>query len=182
MNKIEKRNERQKTKLIYKFLVGNGFDPSNYQKILEISGYPTASLTALLKGYSNIILLSYFSSPKSVETRKGDIVKGQIIYPEEQAELAMGLKLRAKDPNTYPKIDTFDAFISTQLTNRAFELIDTPQDKFFGFFLDERNQIRAELLLSELNKRSNYVSTDKKVITESGSKTLRLIRPKCLKK
>lgn len=189
MTNSERIEEKELTKITYRFLLENGFNPKNYQKILEISGYPETSITALLKGYNNIILLSYLScskhTKKNIKVRQGDIVNGQIIYPKEEAEKEMGLKLKAKDPaNTYPKIDTFDAFISAQLTSRTFQLVDTDQDKFFAFTLNDKNELRADLLLKDLNEKSKYpyISTDKEITTRNGVKTLRLIRPKYLRK
>lgn len=185
----ERIEEKELTKITYRFLLENGFDPKNYQKILEISGYPETSITALLKEYNNIILLSYLSCSKhttrNIEIRRGDIVNGQIIYPKEEAEKEMGLKLKARDYNySYPKIDTFDALVSTQLTSRAFQLVNTDQDKFFAFTLNDKNEIRASLLLKDLNEKSKYpyISTEKEIATRNGVKTLRLIRPKYLRK
>lgn len=178
------KQELTNAQIFLEYIKHMGFDPTKYKRILELGQTPEESMVYFLKKY-NPYLLTFISSDKrleeiGVEGGKGYIQNGKIIYPEKASDV-VPLPERVKDKRPYPTIDEFDVLISRGITDKCFASAKLPQDKFFGFCLDQDDKNlnfqarRCHYLLEEINASGQEEYELKKATTKNG-KVLYLVK------
>ncbi len=175
----EKLKEMENAREFLIFIERNGFDPKNYEKILELGNAPDTSMAVMLRT-NQPFLLSCLATPESLKKAgilgmPGDIKNGEIIYPDQKVAAIGGIKNRIAEYPTHPRLKRFDAIISRGITKRAFDTVGTPQDKFIGFCTDiddpsyDFRLMRAQNLLEKLNTSPNEYEGGYELITNETS-------------
>ncbi len=154
--------------LFLEYIESKGFDPNNYNYILELVQSAPGSMSQFLSGYQQYLLSRLISYPELDELG----IDGAFGYVEENG-ICVPKMLRNDDRFLYtpskkikkhgygcPTIDQFDVFIANGVCPYLPNVANFSQDKFLGFCMDKNDENLLdsisfyENLLRELEKKS----------------------------
>lgn len=155
--------------LFLDYIESKGFDPRNYNYILELVQSAKGSMSQFLSGYQQYLLSRLISYPEldalSIDGAFGYMEENGICVPktlrnDDRFLYTPHKTLVKKHGYGCPTIDEFDVIIANGVCPYLKNVANFSQDKFLGFCMDKDDvnlliNIRFyEELLQELEKRT----------------------------